>query len=26
MLAWSKFFSPPIMLNRAIFYGGKVEV
>jgi hypothetical protein len=26
MLAWNKFFSPPIMLNRAFFFGGRVEV
>lgn len=26
LLAWNKFFSPPIMLNQATFYGGKVEV
>lgn len=24
LLTWSKFYSPPIMLHSAFFYGGKV--
>lgn len=26
LLAWNKFFSPPMMLDRALFFGGKVEI
>lgn len=26
LLAWNKFFSPPMMLDRATFFGGKVEI
>lgn len=26
LLAWNKYFSPPIMLNKSFFFGGKVEI
>ena len=26
MLAWNKFFSPPIMMNQAFFFGGRVQI
>lgn len=26
LLAWNKFYSPPIMLNQALFFGGRIEI
>ena len=26
LLTWSKFYSPPILLNQTFFFGGKVEI
>jgi hypothetical protein len=26
LLTWSKFYSPPVHLHQAFFYGGKVEI
>ena len=26
LLTWNKFYSPPVMLHQAFFYGGKVQI